>query len=145
MPLYTPSGPIYADALDEALAAMDSAGRAYAARHARIDADPRVVWLRSARPMTNYGYGFVGAAQVFSDMADGTSARRARIASLVRARIGQIDGNRAAVRKSLADAAATRRQEVIGRLKAEGVAALARLDATLAAFPEEDDDIAELA
>lgn len=98
-----------ASALDLAIMQIEEAGRAQAERQRRIDTDPRIVRLRSMSPIAEYQDGDDGRAKTFADLVSGRSAKRARIASLVRARIGQIDNNHAAVRVNLRDAAATRR------------------------------------
>lgn len=80
-------------------------------RTARIKSDTRVIRLRamkSARQITDGG--MTGALRVFHDMASGRAARDARIAALVRARVGQIDRNPVASRDNLREAASIRRK-----------------------------------
>lgn len=96
-------------AMARALASIDATAKAMCARKERIANDPRIIRLRSLAPVTVYGYGVAGAGQVFDEMASGKSARRARIAALVRARTGQLDRNIHAVRDNLRDAAFIRR------------------------------------
>lgn len=96
-------------AMAAALAAVDAA-RGRVARQAAINTDTRIIRLRAMKPRADYGYGTAGARQLFADMADGSIARSARIAALVRARIGQLDHNPVAVRSNLREAACIRRQ-----------------------------------
>lgn len=97
-------------AMAAALADIDARARGRAARLEAINADPRVIRLRAMKPRPNYGYGSAGARQLFADMANGSVARSARIAALVRARIGQLDHNYVAIDNNLSDAASIRRQ-----------------------------------
>lgn len=97
-------------AMAAALAAIDASVRVRQLRADAINADPRVIRLRAMKERTVVGYGFIGAAQVFAAMGDGTLARRSRIAALVRARTGQLDRNIFAIRDNLGEAATIRRQ-----------------------------------
>lgn len=97
-------------AMAAALAAVDAADRGRVARQTAINADARIIRLRAMKPRPSYGYGTAGARQLFADMANGSVARSARIAALVRARIGQLDHNYVAIDNNLSDAASIRRQ-----------------------------------
>lgn len=99
-------------AMDEALATIARQGEEARARRERNASDPRVVALKARNSRPLHRHGMAGARQVFLGMADGSIARQARVGSLVRARIGQLDGNRAAVRVNLRHAAQTRQAEV---------------------------------
>jgi hypothetical protein len=74
-------------------------------RTAAINADPRVIHLRSMKAPISPNYD---AEQMVADFVSGRAARDQRINALVRARIGQIDRNVFAVRENLRHAARLR-------------------------------------
>lgn len=99
-----PASPAMAAALER----IQAAGEREAARKARINADPRVIRLRAMKATRIYEEGMDGAFQLFTDFASGRIARHVRIAHLVRARVGQLDKNRAAIQIGLRGAAKCR-------------------------------------
>jgi hypothetical protein len=96
-------------AMDAILAQIDRDASVRQAHQQRIDADPRIKRLRAMRAALAPASS--GLA-IFAQMADGTIARRHRIAALVRVRIAQLDyrGPSKAAKTNLHDAAITRRQ-----------------------------------
>lgn len=81
-------------------------------RIAAINADPRVIRLRSMKAPLAADYD---AAQMVADFVSGRAARDQRINALVRARVGQIDRNVFAVRDNLRHAARLRREHAFRR------------------------------
>lgn len=74
-------------------------------RTAIINADPRIVYLRSLKDQTT----IESADALMADLLSGKHVNSARINRLIRARIGQLDKNRAAIQVNLREAAECRR------------------------------------
>ncbi len=99
-------------ALTQAEAQIIALGNATRARTERINTDPRIIGLRKAihgnTIITEDGER--GGAQLFTALANGRLAAKARATRLLRARIAQLDHNPAGVRYWLRDAVACRGQ-----------------------------------
>jgi hypothetical protein len=97
-------------AMAAALAAIYASGASAMSREARINTDPRIIALRAhkAALTTDLADGVAGAMQLFSDIANGTEARRARVSALIHARIQMLDGFPHVARKHLRAAAGLR-------------------------------------
>jgi hypothetical protein len=120
--------------LTDALAKIDAIGTAARSRDARLAADPRLSALRAAKAAMDVRLadGTAGGRIVFSLLGSAHSAREARIGNLIRARIGQLDHNRNAVRRELRGAVQARAAEVLRRLAEASDIAAANCDACLA-------------
>lgn len=82
-----------------------------AARLARIEADPRIIARNAVKASLNrpLGAGMVGAAQIFTDMEDGTIARSVAVSRLISARIALLDRDFVGARRMVREATIIRR------------------------------------
>ena len=99
--------------MQEAFAKIEAMNAEFAAREARINADPRIRFCRAevarcTQPIT-FG-GMAGGMQMFIGLWSPEHARKLQARALLCARIGQLDGNHSRIRTELSKAAACRRE-----------------------------------
>ena len=101
------------NAMDRALAQINDMFAERDARKAIIDADSRIIFLRTLRTALSPDYeagGVAGFAELTRRIEDGTIARSRRATELIRARTAMLDHFPHVARQHLREAAIIRRQ-----------------------------------